>query len=107
MLKENNDENRDVSRRQHRPPKKITPQRLRNIGLFYLKRFESSVENLRSVLNKRVQAYVRENPEFDQTLARQWIEDILTDFQRLHYLDDERYAEIKIRGYLSAGKPAR
>ena len=87
--------------------KKITPQRLKNIGLYYLKRYESSVDNLRAVLHRRIDAYARENPEWNRSEAYQWAEDILTEFERLHYLDDNRFAEIKVRSYLSAGKPAR
>lgn len=90
-----------------KPQKKITPQRLKNIALYYLKRFESSTENLRTVLRKRVNAYVRENPAFNQEQAYTWIEEILSDFERLHYLDDDRYTEMKIRNYLHAGKPER
>ncbi len=90
-----------------RPIKKITPQRLKNIGLYYLKRFESSVENLRSVLQKRVNQYAKTNPEFDKQEAYQWVENILAEFEKLHYLDDERFTEIKVRHYLSTGKPAR
>ena len=97
----------ETSARRRKPQKKITPQRLKNIGLYYLKRFESSVENLRSVLLRRVNKYAFENPEFDKQQAYQWVEDVLTEFERLHYLDDNRFAEIKVRSYLSAGKPAR
>ena len=90
-----------------RPAKKITPQRLKNIGLYYLKRFESSVENLRSVLQKRVNQYAKENPDFNKQEAYQWVEDVLTEFEKMHYLDDKRFTEIKVRSYLAAGKPAR
>lgn len=90
-----------------RPAKKITPQSLKNIGLYYLKRFESSVENLRSVLQKRVNQYAKENPEFNKQEAYQWVENVLAEFEKLHYLDDERFTEIKVRHYLAVGKPAR
>ena len=100
-----NEEKSSIKKR--KPQKKITPQRLKNIGLYYLKRFESSIENLRQVLQKRINAYVKENPDFDKQQAYEWVEQILTDFERLHYLDDGRYAEIKIRAYLNAGKPER
>lgn len=90
-----------------RPLKKITPQRLKNIALYYLKRFDSSVENLRQVLRRRVNSYARENADFDVHKADEWIDNILNDFMRLGYLDDYRFAEIKIRGYLAAGKPER
>lgn len=99
-----NTENKKISPRKQ---KKITPQRLKNIALYYLKRFESSVENLRKVLQRRVTIYAKENPEFNKHEAFEWIEQILQDFVRLKYLDDQRYAEIKIQSYLNAGKPAR
>ena len=57
--------------------RKITPQRLKNIALYYLKRFESSVENLRTVLQKRVNDYAYQNPEFNKYEAYEWIEEIL------------------------------
>lgn len=87
--------------------RKITPQRLKNIALYYLKRFESSVANLRSVLQRRVNDYAYQNKEFDRGEAYQWIEDILADFQRYGYLNDSRYAEVKIKDYMSAGKSVR
>lgn len=105
MSYENNPEEEQLKSK--RPIKKITPQRLKNIGLYYLKRFESSVENLRLVLQKRVNQYAKTNHEFDKQEAYQWVENILAEFEKLHYLDDERFTEIKVRHYLSTGKPAR
>jgi len=96
-----------VRQPRRKPQKKITPQRLKNIGLYYLKRFESSVENLRAVLRRRIDAYARENPEWNKQEAYDWAETVLAEFERLHYLDDQRFTEIKVRGYLNAGKPAR
>jgi len=93
--------------RKTKPLRKITKQRLKNIGLYYLKRFESSVQNLRQVLMRRVNDYARQNPEFDRTEAAGWIEELLAEFQNYHYLDDDRYAGLKIRDYLNAGKPER
>lgn len=87
--------------------RKITKQRLKNIGLYYLKRFESSENNLRQVLRRRVNDYVRYNPDFNKTEAYAWIEEVLADFKNWKYIDDERYASLKVRDYLNAGKPAR
>lgn len=87
--------------------RKITKQRLRNIALYYLKRFESSVANLRSVLMRRVNDYAYHMPEWDKSEAVNWVEELLVDFERLGYVDDERYAEIKIKSYISAGKAPR
>lgn len=87
--------------------KKITPQRLKNIALYYLKRFETSEYNLQSVLKRRIDDYAYYNKEFDKNEAYRWLDDLMNDFVRLGYVNDERYAEIKIRGYLSAGKSPR
>jgi len=87
--------------------KKITKERLRNIALFYLERFESSEHNLRDVLKRRVAKYKTQAPEFDKEQAFVWIDEIIDDFIRLNYLNDMRFAEMKINDYLSAGKPER
>lgn len=108
MFNENIEENVIVpTARKRKPQKKITPQRLKNIGLYYLKRFESSVENLRAVLHRRIDSYARENSEWKKEDAYQWVEDVLAEFEKLHYLDDSRYAQIKVQSYLNAGKPLR
>ena len=84
--------------------RKITKSRLQNIALYYLQRFESSVENLRRVLGRRVDEYAFYNPDFDQQEAYKWIEEILQTYQGYKYLDDARFAELKVRDYLAAGK---
>ena len=88
-------------------PKKITPQRLKNIALYYLKRFETSEYNLRNVLKRRIDDYAYWNKEFNKKEAYQWLDELVDDFVRLGYVNDERFAEIKIRGYLGAGKSPR
>jgi len=97
----------EVKKIQRRPAKKITKDRLKNIGLYYLERFESSVENLRQVLMRRVNDYAYQNPGYDKSEAVSWIEELLADFERYGYLNDNRFAELKIRDYLAAGKSAR
>ncbi|MCQ2741486.1 MAG: RecX family transcriptional regulator, partial [Alphaproteobacteria bacterium] len=88
-------------------PKKITLQRLRNIALYYLKRFETSTSNLRAVLHRRIDDYARYDKDFNRQEAYGWVEDLLQDFVQHKYVDDMRFAEIKIRGYLAAGKSPR
>ena len=87
--------------------KKITQQRLKNIALYYLKRYETSVANLRQVLQKRVNDYAYQNKEFDKAQAFVWIEDIIADFCRFNYVNDERFAELKIKDYQAMGKSVR
>lgn len=107
MINANNKEDFANSVRQRRRQKKITPQRLKNIGLYYLERYETSRENLRQVLQRRVAAYARENPDWQSAEALEWIENILDEFERLHYLDDARFAALRANSYVAAGKPAR
>lgn len=90
-----------------KPLKKITPQRLKNIALYYLKRYETSVSHLRQVLQKRVNDYAFQNKEFDRAAAYAWIDEIVADFCRLGYVNDARFAEMRIRDYQAAGKSLR
>jgi len=80
---------------------------LKNIGLYYLKRFESSVANLRQVLQRRINDYAYQNKDFDRHEAFDWVEELLEEFQRYGYLDDIRYCEIKVKSYIAAGKSPR
>lgn len=87
--------------------RKITKKRLKNIGLYYLKRFESSTENLRSVLKRRVDKYAFIFSDFDKVEAYQWIDELIEEFEGLGYIDDERYATIKVKAYINSGKSAK
>lgn len=84
--------------------RKITKQRLLNIALYYVQRFETSLQNLRDVLRRRVKDYAFYNPDFNSSEAEGWIEEILSDFQKRNYVNDSRFAELKIRDYLALGK---
>ena len=46
-------------------------------------------------------------PDFDKSEAINWIEEILSDCERYGYISDKRFAELKIKDYLAAGKSAR
>lgn len=94
----------DEERYKKKPLRKITRQRLKNIALYYLERFESSSENLRKVLSRRVNDYAYQNQDFNKSEALVWIEEIVQECQSYKYLDDNRFAELKIRDYLAAGK---
>lgn len=90
-----------------RVPRKITKQRLKNIALYYLQRFESSAANLKSVLMRRVNDYAYHVPEFNKHEAIEWIDEIVEQFEGYGYINDERYAEMKVKDYIAAGKSAR
>ena len=71
---------------QPRKPKalrKITKQRLKNIGLYYLKRFESSEDNLRQVLRRRVNDYA-------------YYKSVIRKFENYYYIVNFKYKLNKI-----------
>lgn len=88
-------------------PKVPTKSRLRNIALYYLERFESSEENLRTVLHRRIDKYAFLNKEYNPTQAYQWAEEVVAECLAQNFVNDERFASFKIENYLSAGKSKR
>lgn len=89
------------------PPKPPTKARLRNIALYYLDRFESSEENLRTVLKRRIDKYVFFDKGYNPTAAYQWAEEVIAECLKQNFVNDERYAEFKVNNYLNAGKSRR
>ena len=86
--------------------KKITPQRLKNIALYYLDRFDACGEKLKSVLMRRIQKAVLAGDEVSPE-ATEWVDEIVRDMKRLGYVNDQRFCENKVRLYLQAGKSNR
>ena len=86
--------------------KKITQQRLENIALFYLERYESSRARLKQVLLRRVARARREGGELSEDVPA-WIEAVCDKMVHLGYVNDTRYAENVWRSYSSAGKSVR
>ena len=87
--------------------RKMTKERLQNIALYYLERFDSSSANLYQVLKRRIYNYKRTDEGFNISEAEVWINDIIEKFEKLGYLNDTRYAEFKVQNYINAGKPER
>lgn len=86
--------------------KKVTPQRLKNIALYYLERFDASSDKLRSVLCRRVKKASLLGDEVSPQ-ASAWIDKIVQEMHQLGYINDARYCENKVRLYLQAGKSHR
>lgn len=86
--------------------KKITPQRLKNIALYYLERFDASGDKLKTVLLRRVQKAILAGDEVDSN-ASNWVDETVREMYRLGYVNDTRYCENKVRQYLNAGKSYR
>ncbi len=88
-------------------PKKPSKVRLRNIALYYLERFESSEENLRAVLRRRIDKYAFFDKEYNPTEAYGWADEVVAECLAQNFVNDERFAGFKINSYLNAGKPRR
>lgn len=88
-------------------PKIPTKTRLRNIALYYLERFESSEENLRAVLRRRIDKYAFFDKNYNPSEAYQWADEVVEECSKQNFVNDERFAGFKISSYLNAGKPRR
>ncbi|MBL6929689.1 MAG: RecX family transcriptional regulator [Rhodospirillales bacterium] len=92
--------------RKRKGPRKATAKSLENAAAFYLQRFATSAENLRRVLMRRVERSVRHHgTERDEGAA--FIDDIIAKFERLGYLNDTAYAEMRVRGLRGRGQSRR
>lgn len=89
-----------------RTPKKITLKRLENIALYYLSRYESSSENLRKILKRRIYKASKYH-ETDINQANDWIEQTIQKMQRLEYINDDRYALNQLRKLWEKGSSKR
>ena len=90
-----------------RTPKIPTKTRLKNIALYYLERFETSKENLRSVLRRRIDKYAFFDKDYNKEQAYTWADEIVEECCNKNFVSDERFAEFKVNSYLRAGKPKR
>ena len=90
-----------------RVPKRPTKTRLYNIALYYLERFETSKENLRNVLKRRIDKYVFFDKDFNKEQAYIWADEVVNECATKKFVCDERFAEFKINSYLRLGKPKR
>ncbi len=88
-------------------PKIPTKARLRNIALYYLERFESSKDNLRAVLRRRIDKYVFVNKEYNPEEAYLWVDDIVEECAQHNFVNDVRFTNLKISAYLKSGKSRR
>ena len=82
--------------------KKITFDRLKNIALYYLERYDASSYKLYTVLKRRVMKAALESPVPKE--ANHWIEEVVQEMRRLGYINDKRYAENMVRRLSGAGK---
>lgn len=76
------------------------PKRLMDLALFYCAKRETSRPKLQLYLTRKVN--LETQPE-----AKEWIEEILKEFERLNVINHERYAGMLNREYARRGKGKR
>lgn len=86
--------------------KKITHQRLYNITLYYLSRYDSCTSKVRDMLKRRILKDTQAGADVP-TEVNEWIENIIKRVQELGYIDDRRYVQNQVRSMSNAGKSAR
>jgi regulatory protein len=93
-----------VSRRNDptRPPKPLNPRKLRDLALHYVGRYATSRAKLAAYLTRKI----RERGWQDGA-ANPDIDAMITDFDRLGYVNDAAYAASRARALTSRGFGAR
>ena len=94
------------SGRQQRAPRKATRRYLQNAAEHYLARFSTSAENLRRILMRKVHRSAMAH-DTDPEEGAQAIEEIIARYQRLGLVDDDAYAEARVRGLRGRGASTR
>lgn len=86
--------------------KKVTPQYLERVGLWYLERYGSSSANFERVLWRRVERSAKEH-DTDPEEGRKAIAELIVKLQRAGLLDDRAYAQSRARGLFRKGQSLR
>jgi len=89
-----------------RPTAPVTAKTLENAALVYLARYQTSAENLRRILARRVERAARAGP-LDRATASLWIERLIARFRMAGVLDDRAYAAARVASLRRAGAATR
>ncbi|MAM34737.1 MAG: hypothetical protein CMH28_06655 [Micavibrio sp.] len=93
-------------KRQKRPPKKISKRYLTNAGLYYLQRFPASTFHFRKVMARKIKKSIDYHGSPLNEEANTYLDEVVEDFQRLGYLNDEAYTSSIIRSLKARGASA-
>lgn len=87
-------------------PRKISPRYLENSALHYLKRYSSTVAQLRRVMMRKIDRSTRAHGG-DRGEAITWLDALLEKLIRGGLIDDQAYAEQKARSLRASGRSSR
>ena len=94
----------DKKSKKKRGPRKVSPTYLENSAAHYLGRFSSSSANLRNVMMRKI---YRSSSHHGTNIeeAEKWLDALIEKFERLGYLDDTAFAQMRARGLHARGTP--
>jgi|MDSW01.1.fsa_nt_gb regulatory protein len=78
-------------------PRKISPDYLRNSGLFYLQRYTASSHHFRVVMQRKINRSIAVHTSLDKEECFKWLEDIISEFLEYGYLNDEAYLKAMLQ----------
>lgn len=101
------DEGKEPPRdRKRKRPRKLSPRSLENSALYYLKRYSSTVAQLRRVLVRRADRSLREHGG-DKAVALTWIDALLEKLVRNGLVNDQAFAQTRANSLRRSGRSAR
>lgn len=86
--------------------KRFTEQRLYNIALFYLSKYEASSKQVSDMLRRRLKKAEMRGDEIPPEVS-DWVASVIEKLQSQKFLSDQRFMENKIYRMTSAGKSNR
>ncbi|QSQ12786.1 regulatory protein RecX [Myxococcus landrumensis] len=92
--------------RKQKRPRKVSPRYLENAALHYLKRYASTVSQLKRVLVRRVDRSVKEHGG-DKAEALGWLEALTQKLVRNGLINDDAYAGMKAQSLRASGRSTR
>ncbi|GAB3126576.1 regulatory protein RecX [Novispirillum itersonii] len=96
----------DGAKRAVKVPRKVSPASLRNAALYYLQRFSASRSAVAQVLRRKARRSL-DHHGGDPAEVEGWIEALLTDLERLGLLNDQAFAEGRVRSLSGRGTSQR
>lgn len=93
-------------RREAKVPRKVSPASLRNAALYYLQRFSASRSSVGQVLRRKARRSL-DHHGGDPAEVEGWIEALLNDLERLGLLNDQTFAEGRVRSLTGRGTSQR
>jgi regulatory protein len=96
-----------MEKKKVKKPRKITQSYLENSAVYYLERFSSSSANLRRVMTNKIIKSCYFYQDEDISEKKEWLEDVIKKLERIGYLNDETYTNMKTRSLRYSGNSKR